>query len=276
MDKGLEDLESELFTISFKYFNRFDNIGCDYLYHYTGESIIFLIDLKGYFLFRMTNSDDLEDKSEGIYIEDIYKKVINGFFNEKYINSCTFEILKNIKPFDKMLNKNKYGYIDKLSKFETYILCLTSDGKSNYMFEHYNNKENCKNICFESFLLNSHYLKIENCDESKEPSFDFGIYKVIYNEDEQISILSNRLKEILNPYLKIKQPTKDENNIISYYVSDLLKCLAFSFKKDCYSNEKEIRIVYRLSMDNVNYSKIVKKDESNNKRYINLKIMKVP
>lgn len=228
------------------------------VYHYTSPEGIFEI-LKNKTLW-FSDSQYLNDKSELVYISEP--------FIEAYRRLCIErgESLDNIENFADSMCKT-YAYQDfdldsvkregKIfsrgfpSEYRYYILSASYAQDTASMWNYY-----IKNGMYQGYNLGMDINIIEDWFSKNESSKIKLVHgKVIYDKDEQIEMLYNKIKELKIPFDE-RKPYFDNEEIEFYAIDDFQNDLGefindhkLFFKKPAFEYEKEYRFILKVHND---------------------------
>ena len=263
-------LSTKLLAISSCYFNSYDNLLANNVFHYTNGSNLPFILKDGEFSFRMTLSNDFEDISEGKIIFSRYNDVLIDMLCQGYIDKVLYERIKDVTPLAFWIDNDESHFI---SKNHMYVLCFTKQRNSTYMWNNYCSlyKEGV-NIIIPTYLFHSEYMTIDDYPPStKKPFYNFEIKKIVYLESEQYQITYNRIKELIDCFKESGTTSADDFDLLKYYISETLRHLQLVFKESKYQPEDEIRVLFNITTNDEESFKCVRTDNKG-RRFVNLKI----
>ena len=220
-----------------------DNSGC--FYHYTSPMGMVGI-LKGKKIW-FTDSDYLNDSSEGHDVFNVIRKVLNN-------NDHRYK-----KGFPQEIKKAIGGIIDNNVQRKTFLCCFSRDNDSLPMWNYYVKNQNSIgfNIQFDGkrlFDLVSEYYR--NYDHNK--LIEIKKFGLIYEDDTKSTIIRDILV-CCNKYWTDDNTSKINKSIISEF-KKIIYDLRYRFKDSHFSSEKEIRIMISMS-DNIFNSMLKRTDE---------------
>lgn len=198
--------------------------------------------------FRFTRSDCVNDISEGSYIIDVYKNVLDKLFAEKKIDQKFFNAIKNIRIVTTSLFKKDDCHYT-IVPGDTYICCLSLDNDSLPMWNYYTKSDQ-----YEGYNIGV------DCNQLKDEIGSF--YEVIYDLNEQERILTTLV-------LKVQNCIKEENKTYDQAKKTIEACITtwnLIFKSDYFKHEKEVRaIIEKPTEDNtLGHTYVVKYQTKNN------------
>lgn len=229
------------------------------LCHYTSPSgLIGILKSKNLWF---TNSEFLNDKTEGTYIFDLVESCMSDFETglankvNKYIFSrCqNDEENKTITPYFYRVSDNTYK--QKLK----YLTCSFSFDNDNLsMWNYYTKNPDSVGYGLE-FKADEiwHNLNLQ----SKKLGVSFFIIKTIYNKDEQFRILGKIIKKYNELWVTAEDEFEQDRVFAEFY--DLIDFIKFNFKHPAFEFEKEVKIVARMSEDVYYKSDLIKMREQN-------------
>lgn len=231
-----------------KYENLDEDIGIEVLkkgiiYHYTSvEGVLGILDKSE---FWVTKSDFLNDISEINYTFDL--------FEENFLNKIKNENVRTrmISQFHSELDKDRALYNKAL--LGTYIISFSTNQDNLLLWSEFAGKMGY-NLGF-----NIEYLKDEfNRKSVKDEKYLLKLHgKVIYNKEEQIRLLGNRIDwklisdssdKNMNSLENLNESISDE--IIEDFISGIFfHCLYYSmfFKDSKFEQEEEYRFIFQAS-----------------------------
>ena len=263
-------LDAKFLALQMDYFNKYNSIPNDFLYHYTKAKNINLILQENDYSFRMTRVYDLNDKGEGKLIVSLYKEAVKQLVDNKKIDTTTYKNIINIEPLDNILVTSEFTY---LSKYESYVLCFCTQNNDEFMWKEYGDKNTGICIYVPTYLFHANFLKVDKCKMTMQlPCFAYSIVKVIYEKKEQIRIIYNRILEIIEIFYSEEKNEKSFGRL-KFIIAWTLKELRLMFKTENYKNENEIRLIFQLAISDNDYKDCVCKNEDG-KKFVTLKIKK--
>lgn len=215
----------------------------DNIFHYTStENLMKIITYKSLWFTRF---DFLNDLTEGKDIILMYHKacerLLNEGIDEKYIDSINDIVPSETEwiPFIKEFTSDETGDIVNEADISTgernvYICSFSSSDDSLMMWNNYNdgNLTNCCNI----------HIPFNAIKVDKAVSTALSFRRILYDDDEKIKLLCEKIRLLYNH--RAEDPSlNDTRNAIEI----LLTNQQFIFKNKNYSDEKEIRGIYRIS-----------------------------
>lgn len=234
---------------------------CGILYHYTSPDGILGI-LKNKTL-RFTDCQYLNDKGEFIYFkepfEEAYERItkergekteniynfIESFFVSPYEDIGIRAIDNQLPTARKTIGFRYHRY---------YVLCTSINSDTSSMWNYY-----VKNGVFRGYNLGIDRDFIKNrfshlCHRNKQVDFIEG--KVFYDRNEQIEIIYNKLKELLNQYDERKKQIKGDweyhemnSELFQEELFDFVSERKLFFKNPAFSSEEEYRFVLKVDND---------------------------
>lgn len=182
------------------------------LYHYTSED-----GYKGIMLnkkIRLTLSTQSNDKKDTVYIYDLIKNNKDKLFEtdnsqEKMVIDG---ILNSFGKFKSRVENNDFN--DQLAK--PFIICFTDKKDDKDMWESYTHNEGyCLGISCENLVKYAKSAKFNK--EVYDNARSYHMLNVVYDEDSQINIVHDIIKEEYSKFLEDKnQDTCKELNPISF------------------------------------------------------------
>lgn len=211
------------------------------IYHYTSPNgLIGIITNKELWFSRF---DCLNDAGEGQYVTDVYKKAIHslrGKINDKFLDN-----IYDVEPDFRQFFKIKDGLVEprnnlRLERSVTatpYLCCFSQYNDSLPMWNYYS-----KGGQYEGYNVGFNYLPIVDSNEN------VNVYRAIYKEEDQISILATRIEEGYVNY------SEHDNSIelIRHRLKKELSTRGIQFKHPAFEHENEVRLVYWRPNDDDN------------------------
>lgn len=221
------------------------------LWHYTTIDGLdgILTSEKDYLKFWFTRSDCLNDRSEGLYILELYNQVLTELYNEKIIN-------KQLHNFCKQINLSKNTYVSfplppddsgasnlrlDFLECDAFICCFSTKKDSLDMWRYYSNAFDGYALGFNKCILFDDYKKFSFSHYKENVAFaKLESFKVIYSNDEKKQILKKCIKKALLLYEK----EEIEKDHLKKYIEYIFQNFRFRFKHECFSSENEYRYVF--------------------------------
>ena len=212
------------------------------IYHYTSPGGLSSIIGKG--KLRFTDRLFLNDKSEGTYVLQLYRKVLNDLhldLEEQFYVSAEKSLEKTLNEFDSYCMKKKLFIYQCSFSCDQDSLCLWNyytkgDSIKGYNI-HFKSKALCEGLVLSSKLANNRTVKPVRG-------------KVIYNKNKQTEIVT-KIVQIFHSHYK----TSDiDTSVLTMYLIDKLLFIGIFFKDSCFQIENEYRIALPLYVnDDWNY-----------------------
>ena len=226
------------------------------LYHYTNsQGLLGIIDKKSNrVVLWFTNYKYLNDSSEGLELQRIYKITIEKMYKEGNLSKEEFDDIVDVN-FD---DKHMYAYatmenekpVTKLIEKEdvAFVCCFSKNKDSLNMWRYYTNNEIGFGIGFNDIILKKE-TSIDTFSSTETRIGEFEWIDVIYNDKEKIHIV----QEII---LRVKQEQKNYGSFYDFkdMIYSHLKKYKFSFKHQCFMSEEEVRCVLTIPRDNQGFS----------------------
>ena len=171
---------------------------------------------------RFTESSCLNDSSEGFYIVDVLKELLQkNIFDIEFCNEILISLDKEVLNDIYDLDCDKY-----------FICCFSLNDDSLPLWVNYTNKCGI-NIGFS--LIDIYYAIKSFCSK-----YEIGIdpYKVIYGKEETKQFLLENLRYIYSRW------EKDEKVFIKFFLN-YINSVKFAFKHKAFATEEEYRIVLK-------------------------------
>ena len=181
----------------------------------------------------------LSDEYEGKDVENCYLKALRKYLYTHTVSEELTKLLKIIEPDNTYIltsgpARNAYHVYRK--KCSAYIACFSLDGDSIYMWDNYlKGAKSGIALGYNTINLKS------NTEDYFGNGYRHILQKVLYSEQEKVSFIYAFLTELL-------KRTTDESHI-RFYVSNFLNCNRFVFKREEFSEEKEVRSVIFFPKD---------------------------
>lgn len=237
-----DDYNGLLFRHVTKYFLPQLDIN-DLVYHYTSP-----IGLKNILETKELWASDfafLNDKSETLYLYEILQFVIKDEKLKKKLDDNFIQELEKIKT----------SYIEKLiNNYCRYICSFSLNPDSLSLWNYYTKTASRTgyNICFSWASLKEKIGELSR--------FEIECGKVVYDQDEQISILERTIVGYNSSYTSAKSDT--ERAEILSELEQVFNILSVYFKHPAFENEEEVRICLTQKI-NTTTSRQAKYRESN-------------
>ena len=241
----MENLENNFEEIESVFFAQMESEPAEALVHYTSS-----IALKGILSERelwFSDSEFMNDKSEGQYIYDIVRDELNQFdieFANEVKKQLFVQDISHIAFGDEKISSAQRKIYSKYTrpKDRIFICCFSKDPDCLPMWNYYTKTSssigynlvfNSSNIVGAIYPRNSFYFIPHVC-------------RVIYDPKEQRTVISN----VLSSYYSLwKNATTRKKEIISR-LTFLIDDIRFLFKHPAFEHEQEIRIILRVSEKN--------------------------
>lgn len=206
------------------------------VYHYTNADALNNIISKN--ALRFSDIDYLNDESETRYIYELVQNILENKeieINERFKNAILSRC-KYVKGNDYFQRELGISFNEK-----DFVLSFSKDSDNLILWNNYTkNKDKLGyNIGFDrAILLQSLKTKIDTKD-------NFIQGNVIYDIVKQ----KNLIKDVLKCFNNLLEEEDSQESLIFQYVGILLKVYALFYKKQCFENENEYRIVIGLIQD---------------------------
>lgn len=215
-----------------------------FVYHYTSasgfESILF--SNPGNIELWASRHDCLNDCSEGLIVQERYKRVCERMLAAEELSSDVYDIIIDMKEPHTALMTYQKG--DKCvvtrPEYSRYICSFSKNPDSLAMWNYYS-----KGSMYEGFNLGFSSQALFNSAGKFFEAFESRVYMhpVIYNTEEQETLIRNFLLELMEHY----QPG-DETSL-RYMTSNQLMNWALVFKSEFFKHEEEVRLIIYVSKD---------------------------
>lgn len=223
-----------------KYMNEFTG---GEIFHYTSpaslEKILFSEAEVELFASRY---DCVNDTQEGKYIINIYGDVVEELHEtEKKISDEEYRTIRSIIPRNEMLIPQYNGgecVRARKEKCDMYICCFSTDRDSLPMWNYYS-----KNDKYQGYSIG---IEGQSAIGSLNPFLsgaNVKWYEVVYDEQEQKSLIKKFLSELLEYYTPARKLSIQET------IASQLNEWGMIFKNPCFEHEKEVRMVLYLPKD---------------------------
>ncbi|AEY65433.1 DUF2971 domain-containing protein [Clostridium sp. BNL1100] len=222
-------------------------------FHYTSpEGLKSIIDNS---IFRFTDCQFLNDKSEYIHIEKSLTKVLEQI--EGTVRSEIIEIAKNVYTNDFNVEESIFESECDMTRYNVryFVFCSSNNNDLLNMWNHYvkNSKYIGYNIGFNTQEMISNLSKIEG-------NIEIFHGNVVYTENEQIDILKNYLismSNLLSSRLQDANSTELEPEVEKEMIYDSTEQDIFShlqlfrlfFKDKAFIHENEYRFVIKVPIE---------------------------
>lgn len=215
---------------------------CPELYHYTSPSGLKGILDSGKIWF--TDADYLNDYSEGKYIIDILKFVIEEWRKD---NPDESELGGFLDSIEQIHTEGVFRHEDKtaeLGKAKVFLCCFSENQDSLPMWNYY-----VKNQKYQGYNMRFCSGELSNIDDH-----EIKLVRVIYDKNQQTNILYSKL-EILKKHF---HKSEEERNDVKYLFKRELMNLKYVFKNPCFAHEQEIRAMINVSQSEIDENLVVK------------------
>ena len=212
------------------------------IFHYTSpqgfQSILFKND--DCLTLWASRFDCLNDVSEGTIAEEILKEVCDDLLRDNKIDEYLYELFSNVKPPRTALLHYTEGESFKITRpeYDRYVCSFSKNKDSLSMWNYYS-----KGNRYEGFNIGLYapILKISLESLFKNIEAVPYIFPVIYNKQEQKSLIEKMLLKLKDLY------QKERESQIRYIVSNRLLDWSLIFKKECFQHEEEVRIIIYIA-----------------------------
>jgi len=212
------------------------------IYHYTSPGGLASIMDKG--KLRFTDRLFLNDKSEGTYILQLFREVLNeqqSTIEKTFYETAKKNLDETLKDFNSYCMKKKLFIYQCSFSCDSDSLCLWNYYTKGDSIKGYNLHFKAKTLC-DGLSLPS---KLEN-KRTIEPTRG----KVVYDKKKQKEIVA-QIIQIFYDHYKLNQIN---TSLLTMYLIDKLLYIGIFFKNGCFKIENEYRIALPLYVDdNGNY-----------------------
>lgn len=165
-------------------------------------------------------------------------------------------------------------------KYCTYTCSFSMSQDSLMMWNYYGSSTSGVSVCFSHVWKMFEDINDTNVNSGRVLSNNIGIFhgRIIYNNDEKITVVSALLNDIYELYIDKKEELeKYETHIIKAFKESFNQMRSF-FKNSSFKDEREYRVMLKIPesilKDEQNSLSIVRKgiNEANKKPYIDYKI----
>ena len=213
--------------------NADQKLDTDIIYHYTSPDSFIKILGKNKISLRFSRYDCVNDKSEGIYVYNIFEEIWDEMYEERNIDKKLYELVKSTPCDSFRIQKSRFdSNSDTFTEFDErdyYICCFSLNRDSLPMWNYY-----LKNGKYEGYNVGIHH-NVFNDEEVKE-KYDIKILKIIYEVKEQKKIIKERIIELVSEL-------KDNYKVLNIVIRLLLETYKLQFKKSCFAHEEEVRAI---------------------------------
>ena len=223
-----------------------------FLYHYTSpkgaEGILQSENIK----LRFTRIDCLNDATEGNGINDYYKDACEQLLASNNIDKAFYKSIINILPFKELLFLYKLDpspIIDEktykdlcISEYVSYVFCFSEQADSLPMWNYY-----LKEGRYEGYNLGFSTSKLKETFHYHSPKRDFISEFVVveYDDCEKDDIL----KDYIQALYRFRHQDDTQLSRIKTAISRELFKWRYAFKPECFSHEKEVRLVIHVPLN---------------------------
>lgn len=250
IEKQINDFNIEINDMLLHSVNNVKN-----LYHYTSPN-----SLKGILETNslwFTDSEFLNDKTEGKHIYSLIEKNLENLDQhfvemiQKYILGINLLEFFNINSFEEYFNNELNKKYKNNSKYFTFSFSNDNDNLSLWNYYTKTSDSIGYNIGFDMQKLNADFRK-----QSVSKFISIFIFKVIYEEQEQLKIIN----KILNKYneLWLYAVGDDEKDSVFREFFNLINFIKFYFKHPAFKFEDEIKVIAK--MNNEKYHDLIRND----------------
>lgn len=249
LNSGGKDMREDYWDIGIDFRKFMPEMYKGELYHYTSANALFNILEKDNTFLWASRQDCLNDISEGMVANELYQSVLDELYDSKKI-SCEYykDMCKDKLEFDKKApasyqQKGTNKRIETYNECELFVCCFSTEKDSLPMWNYYSkwNHYEGYNLGFSVEKLLEELNNLKNNTESSWSNVEFDIFPVVYSEKEQREYIRNLLLRFYKSYIEDKM----DLDIYSTFVVDALNEWNAIFKKDCFSHEKEVRLIIR-------------------------------
>ena len=222
MEAMLSSLSTVLSVVMKDVYKEYPDLQYNYsgeMYHYTSADILPLILLENGIKIRFTDYRFLNDTSGGEEFPSIFQSQLERLYNSGKIN-------------EEFYNEACKLSIDK-NPSRLFVACFSENRDSLPMWNYY-----LKNGKYEGYSLGFDFSNINQIN-------NISVLKVIYDDKNKENIIENMImKAAENKELSVSQQCKE--------LIDSAFQLSLLMKKQCFSHEKEIRLVLNYSTNEDN------------------------
>lgn len=246
----IDNFEIEFFTESDNYLPKEIDTP---LYHYTSAESLNNIITGSCVELWASQINCLNDKDEVIHVEKIYAKVCDDLFNSQKIDSKFYRIIKKIKPPQEIYISYYQDLPDGVEIFgkssiqkytkvpgTRYISCFSTEKDSLPMWNYYS-----KGSRYEGYNIGIDYLNLKyHIYSLSGTGIDIKLIPVIYDDSKKEAFISGLLLKLYEA-----KSFKGATPYIEEVIGDFLSYYSICFKNNCFSHEKEVRVVLSLPND---------------------------
>ena len=219
------------------------------MYHYTSTGALFEILSDNGISLWTSRQDCLNDTSEGSVAVEIYHEVLEQLRQEGKITYEQYGCFKKASidsktPFLHFSNDlNPTQRKEEYRDAEIFVCCFSENNDSLPMWNYYakGNHYEGYNLGISTEKFQDELNKLKENINSCWSNVEFDIFPIVYSRDEQ-------QRYVYKFMLEFVKYTNDDIIDIDYspsYISDALREWSAVFKKECFSHEKEIRLIVR-------------------------------
>lgn len=219
------------------------------VYHYTSQKGLGGILSSNALWF--TDSQNLNDKSEGEYIYSLLNEVLLNYSNGNEFEVFKDELKKKIIDIDdkSIFSYNSNGSVAS-NMFPHYLVCSFCKNNDALAMWNYYSKSESKIGYNIKFSLKDLEISLNKAKKSPQyPSFDYRVYKVLYSLKSQ----KHHLREILDFYF-VKWKNESSKNAVLSSLAQYLHSIKFAVKHPAFAPEKEVRIIIKIIEENFDLS----------------------
>ena len=185
-----------------------------------------------------TDSKFLNDSSEGEILWDIIDELYST------TNNYSFEFISALQQVKESQSIGLYKEENLVCEKYTYFVCSFSENPDSLtMWNYYTKSDNLSgyNLIFDKRnLLNS------IVEKSEFTEYDFSLVRVVYEKEKQIECITRILDFFHSLWIKSRSKRRAYLICELYY---LLQSICLGFKHHAYKDEREVRIVLKLTND---------------------------
>lgn len=201
-------------------------------------------------------------------------------FKKFIINSGIISELEDyVQAYSYKTHMLSEGQVQQI-KYSTYTCSFSMEQDSLMMWNYYGKSANGVNVFFDHVWNIFEEIKDTNVNSGQVLSNNIGIFhgRIIYDNDEKMSVVSALLKDIYGLYTEKKDKLEKYKTFILSAFKESFNLMRSFFKNSCFHDEREYRVMLKIPesilKDEQNPSSIVRKgiNEENSKPYIDYRI----
>lgn len=255
----MEDEHLTFLDLTYKHNFLDESYGGYNIFHYTNaKGLMGIIRCEdeeyGKIHFWFSESDSLNDISEGKHIKEQFKNTCDNMLRNSEISDEFYNIIFNVEiskeryfsfpiPSEK---PNEHLSVLDYGECRAFICSFSLKEDSLDMWRYYSKSNSGYGLNFDSYLFDD--LISYNVNGYRN-DVDFSLirsFKVIYDDNEKQRLLRNVILDTYEAFRYFNGAKEERNRQTTNHIIYVLKNFQFQFKHNCYASEEEYRFVFYL------------------------------